>query len=75
MRQTRGRWLELFADDNACIEVVCLVPPFENLLRQNKARSKAVPEPAIRYFAERCEPRAWLECHSLVKEGFNEKGS
>ncbi len=44
MRQTRGRWLDLFADYNARIEIVYLEPPFESLLRQNKARSKAVPE-------------------------------
>jgi predicted kinase len=66
MRQTRGRWLNLFADYNACIEVVYLEPPFENLLRQNKARRKAVPEPVIRKLADMCEPPTWIECHSLV---------
>lgn len=40
MRQTRGRWLELFADYNARIEVVYLEPPFELLLRQNNARRR-----------------------------------
>lgn len=66
MSQTRGRWLELFADYNARIEVVYLEPPFEKLLRQNKARSNAVPEPVIRKLAEKCEPPTWIECHSLV---------
>ena len=66
MRQTRGRWLELFADYNARIEVVYLEPPFENLLRQNKARSKPVPETVIHKLAERCEPPTWLECHRLT---------
>ena len=66
MRQTRGRWLDLFADYNARIEVVYLEPPFEKLLRQNKTRSKAVPEPVIRKLAEKCEPPTWIECHSLV---------
>lgn len=66
MRQTRGRWLDLFADYNARIEVVYLEPPFENLLRQNNARDKAVPEAVIRRLAEKCEPPTWLECHSLT---------
>ena len=66
MRQTRGRWLDLFADYNARIEIVYVEPPFENLLQQNKARSKDVPEPVIRGLAEKCEPPTWIECHSLV---------
>lgn len=66
MRQTRGRWLDLFADYNARIEIVYIEPPFENLLRQNKARSKDVPESVIRRLAVKCEPPTWIECHSLV---------
>src|SRR5690606_5547495 len=69
MRQTRGRWLNLFADYNARIEVVYLEPPFEDLLVQNKARSKAVPEPVICKLADKCEPPTWTECHSLVMDG------
>jgi putative nucleotidyltransferase with HDIG domain len=66
MRQTRGRWLDLFADYNARIEIVYLEPPFENLLRQNRTRSRNVPEPVIRRLAGKCEPPTWMECHSLV---------
>jgi predicted kinase len=66
MRQTRGRWLDLFADYNARIEIAYLEPPFENLLRQNKTRSKAVPEPVIRKLADKCEPPTWMECHDLT---------
>lgn len=66
MRQTRARWLDLFAGYRAQIEIVYLEPPFENLLRQNKSRSKSVPEPVIRRLAERCEPPTWLECHRLT---------
>ncbi len=65
-RQTRGRWLDLFADYNACIEVVYVEPPLENLLRQNKGRSNPVPESVIHKLAEKCEPPTWLECHRLV---------
>jgi predicted kinase len=66
MRQTRGRWLDLFADYHACIEVVYLEPPFERVIQQNKRRSNPVPEPVIRKLAEKCEPPTWLECHNLV---------
>ena len=66
MRQTRGSWLDLFADYNARIEIVYLEPPFESLLRQNKARDKTVPIAVIRKLAEKCEPPTWLECHNLV---------
>lgn len=66
MRQTRGRWLDLFADYNARIEIVYLEPTLSTLLRQNSSRSKSVPESVIRRLAERCEPPTWLECHRLV---------
>ncbi len=66
MRQTRSRWLDLFADYNARIEIVYLEPAFDTLLRQNKARSKSVPEPVIRRLAEKCEPPTWMECHRLI---------
>jgi predicted kinase len=66
MRQTRGRWLELFADYRARIEIVYLEPPFETLLRQNKMRGEAVPEGVIRRLADKCEPPTWLECHQLL---------
>ncbi|WP_166820489.1 AAA family ATPase [Thalassoroseus pseudoceratinae] len=66
MRQTRRRWLDLFADYNASIEIVYLEPPYETLLRQNRARTKSVPEGVIHKLAEKCEPPTWLECHRLV---------
>lgn len=66
MRQTRGRWLDLFANYNARIEIVYLEPAVDTLFRQNKARSKSVPKPVIRKLAEKCEPPTWIECHSLV---------
>ncbi len=66
IRQTRSRWIDLFADYNARIEIVYLEPPLQSLLRQNKSRSQAVPEPVIRKLADKCEPPTWIECHSLV---------
>ena len=66
MRQTRGRWLDLFADYNARIEVVYLEPPFELLLLRNNARSLPVPKTVIHKLAEKCEPPTWIECHKLT---------
>ena len=66
MRRTRERWLNLFADYNAQIEIVYLEPPFEKLLRQNRERNRAVPEPVVRKLAEKCEPPTWIECHRLT---------
>lgn len=69
MRQTRNRWLDLFADYHARIEIVYLEPPMRELLRQNSSRTKRVPESVIRKLADRCEPPTWVECHRLVLDG------
>lgn len=66
LRQTRVQWLELFASYSARTEIVYLEPPFEDILRQNKSRQKAVPEKVIRALAEKYEPPTWMECHSLT---------
>ena len=65
MRATRGRWLDLFADYNAQIDIVYIEPPFSTIIRQNRERSSAIPENGIRRLAEKCEPPTWLECHRL----------
>jgi putative nucleotidyltransferase with HDIG domain len=69
LRQTRGRWIDLFADYNARIDFVYLEPPFELLLRRNNARSNPVPETVIHKLAEKCEPPTWIECHTLTMNG------
>lgn len=66
MRLTRGRWLDLFADYGARIEIVYLEPPLSRILRQNRGRQSAVPEAVIRRLLEKCEPPTWLECHELI---------
>lgn len=68
LRQTRGRWVELFTDYHARIEMVYLEPRLDRLLVQNKQRSKPVPEQVIRKLAEKCEPPTWGECHDLVMD-------
>lgn len=71
MKQTRGRWLDLFADYNARIEIVYVEPPLERLLQQNRGRSRPVPEQVVRKLAEKCEPPTWIECHNLVMDEGN----
>jgi len=66
MRQTRNRWLDLFADYHAKIEIAYIEPPFASILKQNKERKHTVPEQVIRKLADRCEPPTWLECHRLI---------
>jgi predicted kinase len=66
VRQTRSRWIDLFAQYGARIKVVYVEPPFSTLLARNKQRSRSVPENVIRDLAERLEPPTWTECHELV---------
>ncbi len=65
LKQTRGRWIDLFADYNARIEIIYVEPTFDKLLKQNKGRSNPVPEQVIRRLAAKCEPPTWTEGHSL----------
>ncbi|MBA2116458.1 hypothetical protein HOV93_36480 [Planctomycetes bacterium FF15] len=68
IRQTRLRWLGLFKDYDARIEIVYLEPNLKALLRQNKKQSHSVPEAIIQRLASRCEPPTWSECHTLISE-------
>lgn len=68
MHQTRSRWLNLFADYGAKIEVVYLEPSLEDLLRQNKKRNNRVPEAIINKLASRCQTPTWLESHTLISD-------
>ncbi len=66
LKQTRGRWIDLFADYHARIEIVYLEPVFADILRQNKQRESNVPERVIRRLAEHLEPPTVAECHRLT---------
>jgi predicted kinase len=66
LRQTRKRWIDLFADYCARIEIVYVEPSFETILAQNKRREHPVPERVIRELADKVEPPTWTECHNLV---------
>lgn len=65
LRQTRGRWLQLFSDYRAQIEIVYIEPPMQRILQQNSQRSASVPTQVIQDFAAKCEPPNWLEAHQV----------
>jgi putative nucleotidyltransferase with HDIG domain len=65
-RQMRQRWIDLFADYSARIEIVYLEPPISMLLDQNKHRAATVPEKVILELLEKLEPPTITECHSLM---------
>lgn len=66
MRSTRGRWLDLFADYNARIEIVYIEPLLSTIIRQNRERATAIPQAVIQRLAEKCEPPTWLEAHQVL---------
>ena len=66
VKQTRQRWVDLFADYGARIELVYIEPTWDRLLQQNKNRSKAVPEKVVEKLAAMTEPPTWLQGHSLL---------
>jgi len=69
LKQTRQRWIDLFADYGARIEAVYVEPPFDLVLRQNKQRPQPVPEQVVRELAAKCEPPTWTESHELIVAG------
>jgi predicted kinase len=66
LRQTRRRWIDLFAAYDARIEVVYVEPPLVVILEQNRRRKRPVPENVIRGLAEKCEPPTPTETHGLT---------
>ncbi len=68
VKETRSRWISLFADYNARINVVYVEPPLPQILRQNQSRPDAVPEQVIRKLADKCDPPTWTEGHGLTYE-------
>lgn len=67
-RQMRQRWINLFADYGAQIEIVYLEPPFATILTQNSRRTTPVPENVLLRLLQRLEPPTITECHSLIFE-------
>lgn len=65
VRTTRRRWVDLFADYGARVEVVYLEPPAEVLFRQNAGRRAGVPRRVIEHLLERLEPPTRSEGHAV----------
>ena len=66
MRQTRKRWIDLFVDYGARVEVVYLEPPLPIVFQQNERRPKPVPRQVIQRLVEKLEPPTWAEAHSIT---------
>lgn len=69
--QTRARWISLFADYHARIEIIYVEPPLSVVLAQNRARKNAVPESVVLRLAEKLDPPTLTEAHRLtIDESF-----
>lgn len=65
-RLLRKRWIDLFHDYRARIEIVWLEPPLPQILKQNRERSARIPERIIMGLLERTEIPDWTEAHGLT---------
>lgn len=65
VRQTRKRWIDLFADYGARVELVYLEPQLAVIYQQNQRRNKPVPKQVIHHLVEKLEPPTWAEAHSV----------
>jgi predicted kinase len=70
LRATRRRWIDLFANYRARVEVVYAEPPLHVIFDRNRRRSRPVPEDVIRRLASRCEPPTPTEAHRLTIVSF-----
>ncbi len=66
LKQTRQRWIDLFADYYARVELVYIEPPMSVILDRAKRRERAVPQRVIQEIADKSEPPTWTECHGLI---------
>ncbi|MDB6066214.1 MAG: polynucleotide kinase [Pedosphaera sp.] len=69
MQLTRKRWVDLFTDYGARIEVVYVEPKLPAIFERNRRRTNPVPEKVILHLLEKLEPPNMTECHSLVFAG------
>jgi predicted kinase len=69
MRQTRKRWIDLFAGYGARVEVVYVEPPLPVIFQQNERRTKPVPKQVIQDLLAKLEPPTWAEAHSVSLVG------
>lgn len=64
--QNRKRWIDLFADYGARVELVYLEPPLNETLARNAQRERPVPERVIRDMAMKLETPSITEAHELI---------
>jgi predicted kinase len=69
VRQTRKRWIDLFADYGARVEVVYVEPPLPVIFQQNDRRARPVPKQVIQHLMEKLELPTWAEAHSVTLVG------
>ena len=69
-RLIRQRWIDLFVDYNARIEIVYLEPSLVTIFGQNKRRQRQVPESVIARLVEKLEPPTIAEAHALTVVDF-----
>ena len=67
IRQTRGRWTDLFAEYGARVEVVYLEPPVEMIRQRNVGRGSQarVPQRVIDRLLDKLEPPTMAEAHAV----------
>lgn len=63
--QMRKRWVDLFADYDARVEMVYLEPAIATVFRQNKDRASDVPESVIRKLIDKIEVPTLAEAHAV----------
>jgi predicted kinase len=63
---TRKRWIDLFAEYQARVELIYLEPPLLTVIDRNKNRAKAVPESIMQRLIEKLDPPTWAEAHGLT---------
>ncbi len=69
IRQTRKRWIDLFTEYGARVELVYLEPPLKTIYEQNQRRSRPVPSHVIEQLLNKLEPPTCTEAHSLALIG------
>jgi putative nucleotidyltransferase with HDIG domain len=65
----RKRWIDLFHDYKARIQIIYLEPPLNVILKQNNERNDAVPESVIYRLIENMEVPTSGEAHEVILIG------
>jgi putative nucleotidyltransferase with HDIG domain len=69
LKQTRQRWIDLFADYQARVELVYIEPPLSTIWQQNSQRKQPVPRRVIERLIHKLEPPTLTEAHGLELVG------